>query len=84
MEELHRILREELPMYVWFDPVMKTATIEPESLGLDMCSWCNDMVYEEAILCPSCYGQGLSYNQTKVDALIVHHVSDVFTPLCSP
>lgn len=68
-----------LPQFVWFNRKSGKATLDPESEALELCTWCNDVVYEEAILCPNCWGVGLFVREEAYDNFIEVNVSDVFS-----
>lgn len=79
----HRLAHEEalrnLPKLVWFNTVTGKATLDPESEALDLCTWCYDMVYEEAILCPNCWGAGIRVKEEVLEAFVEVRSRDVFS-----
>ena len=69
---------EKLPLVIWFNQLTGVASLEPESEALEQCKWCFDMVYEEAILCPSCWGAGLNIREDILENFVEVNVADLF------
>lgn len=69
---------ESLPLVIWFNKLTASASLEPESEALEQCKWCFDMVYEEAILCPSCWGAGLNIREDILENFVEVNVVDLF------
>lgn len=74
---LVRILEENFPRVVWYSQQRDSATLNPPEMA--QCQMCFGESWEEAILCPQCYGSGKTIPENAepirtIDVLISNNV----------